>query len=112
MPSGEIKRVEEYADYNTEDFTEEEREKMNELLDKREPSGNDPMEIAPDIDNLLRELHKRGGVRIDNCPEINLVRDLVHQSKYDDDMKLSMYKILELMLNFGNLWILHYNKHK
>ena len=112
MPSGEIKRVEEYPDYNTEDFTEEEIEKMNELLKKRKPSGKDPMTIPPDIDNLLRELNNKGGIRLDNCMEINLVRDLIHQSKHPEDIKMSMYKIIELMLNFGNLWILHYNKHK
>lgn len=116
MPSGEIKRVEEYADYNTEDFTEEEREKINEMLKIRnnnlkEEEKTDPMEIAPDIDNLLRELHSRGGIRLDNCQEINLIRDLIHQSKYDDEQKMQFYKLMELMINFANLWIIHYNKH-
>jgi len=112
MPSGEMKRVEEYSDYNTEDFTEEEKIKMNEMLKiKKEGKKNDPMTIPPDIDNLLRELHSKGGIRLDNSQEINLIRDLIHQSKYNDELKLSMYKLMELMINFANLWIIHYNKH-
>ena len=131
MPSGEIKQI--IKDYNVEgvdneildnlpsdkleDFHPDEQEKIEALLKKpkEEPLTDEekknPLTIPPDIHRLLKGLGNKGGIKIDNCQELNLIRDLIHQSKLDVDMKLSMYKLLELMCNFGNLWILHYNTH-
>tara|TARA_R100000231_G_scaffold94253_1_gene70765 strand:- start:829 stop:1230 length:402 start_codon:yes stop_codon:yes gene_type:complete len=132
MPSGKLEIVKDYnvedIDFDKlksdklEDFDPDEQEILERMLDKEEIQKRiknnekelkqDPMTIPPEWDYLLTELHNRGGIRLDNCQEINLIRDLVHQSKYDEEMKMNMYKLFEVLINYANLWIIHYNKHK
>jgi len=91
-----------------------EQEKLNELLkkDKEESKGEDPMEFPPDYTYLIKELGKKGGIRMDNCQEINVISHTIYESKLDARIKDNCIKILEHMINYSNLWIIHYNKHK
>ena len=132
MPAGKLNIVE---DYNVEDidldklksdkleeFDPDEQEILEKMLSKDEIQKQiksnhkelktDPMECPPEWDELLTELGKIGGIRIDNCQEVGLMRDLIHQSKHDDTNKEQMYKLFELLINYTNLWIIHFNKHK
>ena len=72
----------------------------------------DPMDIAPDMRFICEELKKKGGIRFDNCQEFGLFWDLLDKSDYPDDIKNQSKMILGQVLNFANMWIIHYNNHK
>tara|TARA_R110000824_G_scaffold149087_2_gene319174 strand:- start:1861 stop:2262 length:402 start_codon:yes stop_codon:yes gene_type:complete len=132
MPAGKLHIV---KDYNVEDidldklqsdkledFDPDEQDILEKMLSKDEIQKQiksnhkelkkDPMECPPEWDELLTALGRIGGIRIDNCQEVGLMRDLIHQSNHDDTNKEQMYKLFELLINYTNLWIIHFNKHK
>ena len=126
MPSGKLVRqkavsndiitegeVDDFLAHRDEDISPE-QEKLNELLkkDKEENKDEDPMDFPPDYTYLIKELGKKGGIRMDNCSEINVISHTIYESKLDKSIKENCIKILEHLVNYSNLWIIHYNKHK
>ena len=127
MPSGKLVRQNAVSNDIVEDLASEgissqqrdldispEQQKLNELLkkDKEENKGEDPMNFPPDYTYLMKELGKKGGIRMDNCQEINVISHTIYESKLDNSIKENCIKILEHLINYSNLWIIHYNKHK
>jgi hypothetical protein len=72
----------------------------------------DPMNVPADMDFLMSEIKKKGGLRFDNCQEFGLYWDLLEKSDYPDNIKEQAKAILLTVINIANLWIIHYNKHK
>ena len=71
----------------------------------------DPMDISPDMKYICEELKNKGGIRFDNCQEFGLIWDLISKSEYPDNIKQQSQMILSQVLNFANMWIIHYTKH-
>jgi hypothetical protein len=71
----------------------------------------DPMDIAPDMAFICKELLNKGGIRFDNCQEFSLFWDLLEKSDYSPEIKKQSQMILMQVLNFANMWIIHYSKH-
>tara|TARA_R110002096_G_scaffold29422_4_gene88514 strand:+ start:1953 stop:2291 length:339 start_codon:yes stop_codon:yes gene_type:complete len=74
--------------------------------------SKDPMDFPADYTYLMKELDNKGGIKIDNCQEIQIISHIIHASDHQPVMKEQMIQLLANIVNFANLWIIHYNKHK
>ena len=86
-------------------------EKMLNIPSTNVPKG-DPLDFPPDYDFLMKEINKKGGIKLENCPEIETICYCIDNSDLQPDMKKSCLVMLEHIVNYGNLWIIHYNRHK
>lgn len=116
MPSGKIEEVEEVEDLTCDGISPQQKE-LNDLLkiDKKKDDKkkeNDPMDFPPEYTYLMKELGNKGGIRMENCQEINVISHTIYESDLDKVIKESCIKVMEHMVNYSNLWIIHYNKHK
>ena len=75
------------------------------------PKG-DPLHFPPEFDFLMKELNKKGGFKFETFPEIQQLCKLVFDSDLSKEVKDSTYNILSHMINYSNMWIIHYNRHK
>lgn len=90
--------------------TEGEFDEMLAMRDEEEKG--DPMDFPPDYQYLIKELGNRGGIRIDNCQEIEYIQSVLYENIKEEELREGCLKIFTLMVNYSNLWIIHFNKHK
>ena len=118
MPSGKLERTED--PHSAEKKREELKMKhlKQKVMDEMTPTHlkgekGDPMDFPPEFDFLMKELDKKGGIRMNNLPELAQIGRVIYDSKdMTDEIKDSCYKVLTHLVNYSNLWIIHYNRHK
>ena len=79
--------------------------------DMNVPKG-DPMDFPPEFSYLMKELHQVGGIKFSTLPEVKQICSLIHESELTDELKDTLYKVMSNLINYANLWIIHYNRHK
>lgn len=116
MPSGKLVRCDSHNPENIKKKLQQ-KHQLKELekalkVDKEDVPKGDPMDFPPDYTYLMKELDNRGGIQIKNCQEIECIAWAIEESKLDKGVKLACHTLMEHIINYSNLWILHYNRHK
>ena len=87
-------------------------EELEDMLKIPKANENDPMNIPANFRYICEELDKKGGIRIDNCNEIEIIKSAVYNQYQDESLKKSVYQLIDLMVNLSNMWLIHFSKHK
>ena len=92
---------------------DEDTSELDELLKVKDTTEKgDPMDFPPDYTRLVKELNDKGGIKIENCQEVNMIQYTLYEAIKDEEIREACLKLFTLMLNYSNLWIIHYNLHK
>lgn len=114
MVAGKLSRVDE--NHNPETQKEKLQQKLVEkaLKVNKTPDGEkgDPNDFPPEFTYLMKELHNKGGIRFDNTPEFQQICKSLYDEKIDEKVKNDCFTLLEHIVNYANMWIIHYNRHK
>jgi hypothetical protein len=123
MPAGKLKQVskkdletegefDDFLAHRDEDYETETTEESEDELPELKKKEKDPMDFPPDYTYLMKELENKGGIRFENCNEIEIMQSVIYENIKDESIRDNCLKILIQLVNFSNLWIIHYNKHK
>lgn len=80
-----------------------------------EPSPEPSPRKLPDItclEDIYEEMKNRGGIKIENCNEINVIRWAICESVKDEKVKEASLILFNTILNLANMFLLHYNRSK
>ena len=76
-----------------------------------EPSPRGLPEIK-DLDSLLKEIHKRGGIKLENCNEVQIIQHCIFEVLKDEKVRDANLIFFNMILNYANMFILAYNQSK
>ena len=110
MPSGKLVRqnaVSNDSDYSTESITSSsEEEEQHKEVPQIEPK---------DLHELIEMLQDRGGISLENCQEVNMIRWAICEQvnkKENETVRDACLTLFNMTLNYANMFLLHYNKGK
>jgi hypothetical protein len=73
-----------------------------------EPSPRELPEIT-DLDSLLKAMKEKGGIKLENCNEIEVIRWAICESVKDEKIKEASLILFNTTLNLANMFLIHYN---
>lgn len=76
-----------------------------------EPSPR-PLPEIKDLDHLLKEIHKRGGIKLENCNEVNVIQHCIYEVLKDEKVRDANLIFFNMVLNYANMFIIAYNESK
>tara|TARA_Y100001972_G_scaffold119861_1_gene161640 strand:- start:279 stop:602 length:324 start_codon:yes stop_codon:yes gene_type:complete len=79
-----------------------------------EPSPT-PERKLPEInslDDIYMEMKRKGGIKIDNCNEIEIIRWAIWEAIKEEKVKEASLILFNTILNLANMFLIHYNSNK
>ena len=68
----------------------EENKELDDMLKIPKATETDPMKIPANFRYICEELDKKGGIRIDNCNEIEIIKSAVYKEYQDETFNFSI----------------------
>ena len=106
MPAGKL--IDTDSDYSPE---EETSSSSSEEQEKEEVPQIEPK----DLHELIELLQDKGGISLENCQEVNMIRYCICETinkPEQEAMRNACLTLFNMTLNYGNMFLLHYNKGK
>ena len=120
MPSGKLVRQNAVSN-KTKDDSDEDWEPVKNDLDSTSSSSEEeeqketPQIQPKDLHELIEQLQDRGGIRLENCSEVNMIRwaicEAINQPE-KEQIRNACLTLFDMNLNLANMFLLHYNKGK
>jgi hypothetical protein len=114
MPSGKL--VRQNAVKDDEDWEPVKNDLDSTSSSSEEEEQKETPQIEPkDLHELIEQLQDRGGIRIDNCQEVNMIRWAIFEALKEPEkehIRNACITLFDMNLNLANMFLLHYNKGK
>ena len=68
--------------------------------------------VINNLDHLLKEIHKRGGIKLENCNEVNVIQHSIWENIKDEKVRDANLLFFNMILNYANMFIIAYNENK
>tara|TARA_Y100001973_G_C5205724_1_gene341410 strand:- start:372 stop:782 length:411 start_codon:yes stop_codon:yes gene_type:complete len=110
MPSGKLVRqnaVKDDSDY--------EPEETSSTSSEEEEQTTTPQIQPKDLHELIELLQDRGGISLNNCQEVNMIRWAICEQikkQENESVRDACLTLFDMTLNYANMFLLHYNKGK
>ena len=116
MPSGKLvrqnavsnKKIDSDSDYSPEEDTSS--------TSSEEQEKEECPQIEPEnLHQLIEMLQDKGGISINNCQEVNMIRWCICESlnkPEQEQIRNACITLFDMNVNLANMFLLHYNKGK